>query len=78
MLLRLLTLPVSGPITGLTWIGEKLLEQADSELDDKENLKKRLLALQLAVDLGEISEEDYEAQEEALLLAIAALEDAER
>ena len=77
MILRLLTLPLLGPIEGVAWIGEQLLERANAELDDTENLQKRLLALQLAFDLGEISEEDFEAQEEELLLAIQALEDQE-
>jgi hypothetical protein len=74
MVLRLLF----SPVTGIAWIGEQLLEHASTELDEKENLSKRLLALQLALDLGEISEEDYEAEEEELLLAIQAIEDEER
>lgn len=74
MILRLLTLPITGPVEGLVWIGEQILERANGELDNKENLQKKLLALQLAFDLGDISEEEYEAQEEELLLAIEALE----
>ncbi|AFY66151.1 gas vesicle protein GvpG [Geitlerinema sp. PCC 7407] len=74
MVLRLLF----SPVTGIAWIGEQLLERASTELDEKENLSKRLLALQLALDLGEISEEDYEVEEEELLLAIQAIEDEER
>ncbi|MGK7903439.1 MAG: gas vesicle protein GvpG [Hormoscilla sp.] len=77
MLLRLLTLPLMGPIEGVTWIGEQILERANAELDDKGNLHKRLLALQLAFDMGEISEEDFEEQEEELLLAIQEMEDSE-
>ncbi len=75
MILRLLTLPITGPIEGIIWMGEQLLERASAEIDDKENLSKRLLALQLAFDMGEISEEDFEIQEEELLLAIQELED---
>jgi len=74
MLLRLLF----APITGMTWIAEQIQERAESELDDKENLSKRLLTLQLAFDMGEISEEDFEAQEEELLLTIQAIEDEQR
>jgi hypothetical protein len=40
-------------------------------------LQKQLLALQLAFDIGEISEEEFEIQEEELLLKIQALEEAE-
>ncbi|MCU0552472.1 MAG: gas vesicle protein GvpG [Leptolyngbya sp. Prado105] len=71
MVLRLLF----APVTGLSWIAEQIQERVDTELDQSENLSKRLLALQLAFDMGEISEEDFEGQEEELLLAIQALED---
>lgn len=75
-LLKLLTFPVSAPMTGIFWIGEQLAERANAELNDKENLQKQLLALQLAFDLGDISEEDFEIQEEELLLQIQAMEEA--
>lgn len=74
MVLRLLFTP----ITGIAWIAEQIQERADAELDDKENLHKRLLALQLAFDMGEIEEAAFEEQEEELLLAIQAVEDQER
>ena len=73
MILRLLLSPITAPFEGVIWIGEQLLERAEAELDDKENLGKRLLALQLAFDMGDIPEEDF--QEEELLLQIQALED---
>jgi hypothetical protein len=66
------------PITGIAWIASQIQERADAELDDKENLHKRLLALQLAFDMGEIPEDEFEVQEEELLLAIQALEDQAR
>ncbi|WP_448573086.1 gas vesicle protein GvpG [Trichothermofontia sp.] len=77
MLIDLLLAPVLGPIKGVTWIGEQILERAETELDDKENLQKQLLALQLAFDMGDISEAEFEAREEELLLAIQAIDDAE-
>ncbi len=78
MVLRFLLLPITGPLMGVTWLGEKILEQANTEIDDKENLSKQLLALQLAFDMGEIPEEEFEIQEEALLLAILEAEQEER
>ncbi|HIK56443.1 MAG TPA: gas vesicle protein GvpG [Synechococcales cyanobacterium M55_K2018_004] len=75
MFLDLLLAPVTAPINGMNWIAGKILEQAEPYLDQKENLKKQLLSLQLAFDMGEIEEEEFEAQEEELLLAIAALEE---
>ncbi len=77
MIIDLLMAPITAPISGIAWIGNKILEQASGELDDKENLQKQLLALQLAFDMGDLDEEVFEEQEEELLLAIQALEDAE-
>ncbi|WNZ23280.1 gas vesicle protein GvpG [Leptolyngbya sp. NK1-12] len=77
MFLDLLMAPLTAPVTGLTWIAEKVLDQAGAELNVKENLGKQLLTLQLAVDMGEISEAEFERQEEELLLAIQALEEQE-
>ncbi len=78
MLIDLLLAPVLGPIKGVTWIGEQILDRAEAELDDKENLQKQLLALQLAFDMGDIPEAEFEAREEELLLAMQAIEDAEK
>ncbi|MDJ0557648.1 MAG: gas vesicle protein GvpG, partial [Microcystis sp. M53599_WE4] len=55
MFLDLLFLPVTGPIGGLIWIGEKIQERADIEYDEAENLHKLLLSLQLSYDMGNIS-----------------------
>ena len=74
MVLRLLF----APITGITWIAGQIQERVDAELNVKENLQKQLLALQLAFDMGEVEEAEFEVQEEELLLAIQALEDLER
>lgn len=75
MIFDLLLAPVTAPISGMNWIASKILEQAEPLLDEKENLKKELLALQLAFDMGELPEDEFEEREEALLLAIQALED---
>ncbi len=75
MFLDLLCFPVTGPIGGLIWIGEKIQERANAEYDETENLHKLLLSLQLAYDMGNISEEEFEIQEEELLLKIQALEE---
>ncbi len=75
MVLRLLLAPITGPFTGLTWIAEKILDQVEDTGDELETLQKRLLALQLAFDMGDIDEADFEAQEAELLLQIQSLQD---
>ncbi|MBD2428195.1 gas vesicle protein GvpG [Phormidium sp. FACHB-1136] len=77
MLLKLLFAPVLGPIEGVAWIADKVLEQADVSTNDAESLQKQLLALQLSFDMGDIPEEEFVAQEEEILLALQALEDDE-
>ncbi|QLE43831.1 gas vesicle protein [Nostoc sp. C052] len=74
MLGKILLLPVMGPISGLMWIGEQIQERTNTEYDAQENLHKQLLSLQLKFDMGELSEEEFDAQEEELLLKIQALE----
>lgn len=77
-MLNFLLAPLTAPLDGIVWIAQQIQERAEAELDNAENLHKRLLALQLAVDMGEISEEEFEAQEEMLLLAIQELEEQQR
>lgn len=60
------------------WIGEQIQERTNTEFDAQENLHKQLLSLQLKFDMGEISEEEFDIQEEEILLKIQALEAEER
>ncbi len=77
-MLNFLLAPLTAPITGIAWIAEQIQERVDAEMDVKENLQKRLLTLQLAFDMGEMEEDEFEAQEEELLLALQAIADAEQ
>ncbi len=63
------------PFTGLFWIASQIQARVDAELSDRDNLEKKLLALQLAFDMGDINEADFEVQEAALLEQIAAAAD---
>jgi hypothetical protein len=66
-LTNLLTFPVMGPIKGIIWIAEKVNEQVEKELYDEDKVRGQLMEMELRLDLGEISEEDYLEVEEALL-----------
>lgn len=63
MILRLLTFPLDSFI----WVAEQVQERAIAELDDRENLQKKLTKLQVQFDLGEIEESEFIIQEEDLL-----------
>jgi hypothetical protein len=63
MILRLLTFPLDSFI----WVAEQVQERVLTELDDRENLQKRLTKLQIQFDMGEITEAEYTIQEEEIL-----------
>lgn len=63
---------LTAPFDGLVWIAEQIEERATDELEQTENLQKRLTSLQLKFDLGDISEEDFTVQEQEILEAMEA------
>lgn len=69
----LVAFPVLGPIKGVIWLAEKVLEQAERELYDEEAVRGRIEELELRYDLGEISQEEYLAAEEELLERLRAI-----
>ncbi|HEX2120444.1 MAG TPA: gas vesicle protein GvpG [Thermoanaerobaculia bacterium] len=62
----LLLLPIKGPIAGFRWIMGTIQKMADEELMNDQPWKERLIELQMRLELGEISEEEY-AREEAVV-----------
>ena len=66
-LFDVLTLPVMGPIRGVAWIAEKILEQAENELYNPAKVRQKLEELELEFDLGKITEEEYLEAENELL-----------
>lgn len=65
------------PLDSMIWMAEQIEERAVAELDQKENLQKQLVALQIKFDLGEIEEDDFIAQEDEILQKLAAQMDAD-
>ena len=63
----LLTSPVLGPIRGVHWLAEKLAEAAENELLDEDKIRGELLGLQIRLDMGEVTEEEYDEQERLLM-----------
>ena len=57
----LLTLPLA-PVRGTMWIAEKLLEAAEQEADPEGRFRVRLEALQVAYELGELTEQGIKVQ----------------
>src|SRR5919205_300626 len=63
MLLKLLTAPLTAPLAGFRFILDQVAEMADRELYDEDRIREELLELQLRLDEGEITEDEYAEQE---------------
>lgn len=68
-----LLFPFLIPIKGVAWIGQKIKDQAESELTDKSKVQEELLNLQMRFEMNEISEEEYEKKEAKLLERLEAI-----
>jgi len=62
------------PVQGLVWIAEQIQEQADKERMDEEGVKRQLTELYMLLETGQISEEEFERQEEELVDRLEAIE----
>ena len=62
----ILLLPITGPIAGFRWVMTTIQKMADEELMNDQPWKERLIELQMQLELGELSEEDY-VREEAIV-----------
>ncbi|HLH21085.1 MAG TPA: gas vesicle protein GvpG [Chloroflexota bacterium] len=72
MLLKLLTAPLTAPLTGFRFILNRIEEMAERELYDEARIREELLELQLHLDEGEITEQDYAAQEADIMARLRA------
>jgi hypothetical protein len=66
----ILLLPITGPISGFRWIMKTIQTMADEELMNDQPWKERLIELQMRLELGEISEEDYVVEEAIVFQAL--------
>jgi hypothetical protein len=67
----LLTLPLA-PVRGTVWIAERILEQAEAEMNDESAIVAQLMEIDAAREAGEISEEDAAEAEDILLERLIA------
>lgn len=67
LLFNLLTLPVSGPLKATTWIAEQVLDVAERDFYDENAIRVQIQRAEEAHQLGEMTDEHYEATADALL-----------
>ncbi|MFQ5878836.1 MAG: gas vesicle protein GvpG [Dehalococcoidia bacterium] len=71
--LKVASLPVTGPYQSAKWMFEKIHEEVEGEQTDEERVKSRLMELQLRYEIGEIEEEEYLEQEKVVMEDLAAI-----
>ncbi len=63
MIFKLLLSPITAPVAGFRFIMEQLVDMAEREVYDEGRIREELLLLQLRLEDGEITEEEYQDQE---------------
>jgi len=66
----ILLLPFTAPISGVKWVMRTIQKMADEEMLNDQPWKERLIELQMRLELGEISEEDYTREEAVVFQAL--------
>ncbi|HUP59385.1 MAG TPA: gas vesicle protein GvpG [Thermoanaerobaculia bacterium] len=66
----ILLLPITAPIAGFKWVMNTIQKMADEELMNDQPWKERLIELQMRLEVGEISEEEYTAEEAVVFQAL--------
>jgi gas vesicle protein GvpG len=68
ILFKLLALPITVPAAGIRYCIEKVVEFAEHEMTDDEPVRMQLMELQIELEEGRLTEDEY-AEREAVLLA---------
>src|SRR6478672_8086683 len=66
----ILMLPLKLPVAGFNWIMKQIQTMANEELMNDQPWKERLIELQMMLEVGEISEEDYTREEKIVFQAL--------
>jgi hypothetical protein len=67
ILFKLLALPITAPVAGVRYCIEKVVEYAEHELNDEEPVREQLLELQIELEDGRVTEDEYAEREAAIL-----------
>ena len=66
----ILMLPVKLPIAGFNWIMKQIQTMANEELLNDQPWKERLIELQMMLEVGDITEEQYKVEEAQVFQAL--------
>lgn len=77
LLTDLLLLPITAPARGIHFVLKTIAEQVDQEFTSADKVREKLTELQLRYEMGEVSEEEYAANEAFLLERLNAIQQAQ-
>ncbi len=66
----ILLLPIKIPVAGFNWILKQIQTMADEELLNDQPWKERLIELQMMLEVGDISEQQYKDEEAKVFAAL--------
>ena len=69
--LDLLLLPIMGPVNGLVFVAKRIGEEAERSWYDEEAIRGALLEMELRLQDGEISEQEYAQAEDLWMERLA-------
>ena len=67
LLTHVLFWPVTGPVAGIRWTLTKVQRVVEEELVDDTSVKQDLMELNMRLELGDITDEEYAAEEATLM-----------
>ena len=68
LLSKVVFFPITGPVAGIRWSLNKVIQVAEEELTDDAPVKQELMELQMKLELGDITDDEY-VEREAVLMA---------
>jgi hypothetical protein len=78
ILFKLLALPLTAPAAGIRYCIEKVVEFADYQMTDDEPVREQLLELQLELEEGRVTEDEYREREAVLLARLREIREYQR
>jgi hypothetical protein len=66
----ILLFPLKAPVAGFRWIMKQIQTMADEELMNDQPWKERLIELQMMLEVGDLTEEQYAVEEQVVFQAL--------
>jgi gas vesicle protein GvpG len=67
MLFKLLGAPLTLPLAGAKFVFQQIADLADAELNDESTVHEQLLLLQIQLEEGDLTDDEYVEQEAVLM-----------